>query len=168
MKFKTVFILFLILTAVLALFGAIPLGDDLISTHPGTTLRGIQQAVKGMQGTEIYRHPTEDIFIFKWTMHDGPAFTGVNYSLNSSVEWAKRFGFYGSKPNLEGWHKFSDMLVNDGWKKISPADLPAGLKATLGGAGAWWWTWAKLSMGDMIIMVVTPAMFTSPFRVTND
>lgn len=111
------------------LFGAnagpnIPEGQ-VIGLQMGTVIHGIKSAIAGKPGTDILTDGRGH-YVFQWaTQYSGnfacfdASGTGCVRNILSSIKAG------GNATNVRTLSEFRTFLIDNGWKSISPSDLPA-------------------------------------------
>lgn len=112
-----------ILTFVLLLQGcaAAPLPGQVEAIQPGSTLRGVQMAIQGAEGTAIYVKNAMTVFV--WPFQGGFGFYATSSDPANPVTLAHITG----KGNYVAWNTMRDLtssLVTHGWRLIA---APVGL-----------------------------------------
>ena len=129
------FVVFAVIAAILAaVFGTINPGQ-VGSSQPGTTLWAIQTAMQGGVGTRLFALG-EHTVLFAAARPDGEWVLGgiqTVYDSAAANEWlyTRMTAGKGTVINAKDMAEFERALLERGWRIIAPAQVPAGITATI-------------------------------------
>jgi len=128
--------------------GVAPMTGQVIELQPGSTIYGVQSLINGsMKFGQIWMNTSS--VVFAWPVNDAWAFVGVDSSRTLTPSLFYRLT--GGKANLVNYVTMGDVvkcLESNGWKVITSAEVPVGVKAILNGASGY--------AGSMINILVFP------------
>jgi hypothetical protein len=104
-----------------------PLDGDMVPIRPQTVLYGIQLALEGKPGTEIWQSGSK--YVVMWTEKYGAMlFTYDNSLKTAGLPLTKVLKTGGSLMNIKTADDLRQTMINSGFKTIDPNDAPEALK----------------------------------------